>query len=105
MVKAGCDVPGKYTNYYGSNTRAAVACFQRKQGWSGSNADGLVGPVTAERLWLVGDVHVSQLKYGVQNSASVRRLQQRLNEVRNIRLPISGDDTKATRDARSWAFR
>ncbi len=80
-----------------------MACFQRKQGWSGSDADGLVGPGTAARLFLVGDVYVAKLSYGSSDSDSVRMLQQRLNEVRGLSLPISGNylgDTQAA--ARDW---
>jgi hypothetical protein len=103
LVSAGCDVAGKYTDFYGANTRSAVTCFQRKQGWTGADADGLVGPTTAARLFLTGTVDVSQLRYGVQNSASVKRLQQRLNEVRHTSLAISGDYNDATRStARAW---
>lgn len=103
LVLAGCDVPGKYTNYYGENTKAAVACFQRKQGWSGADADGKVGPVTAQRLWLTGSVTVSKLRYGVKDSDSVRMLQQRLNEVRNTMMPITGSYSPTLRDAvKAW---
>ncbi len=94
---------GKYTDFYGPNTKSAVACFQRKQGSTGSDADGLMGPSTAERLWLTGSVDVSRLYSGTQNSDSVKRLQQRLNEVRKISLSISGDYGQATKDAvRAW---
>lgn len=43
--------PGVIDGIYGSRTRAAVAAFQRKQGWSGSGADGLMGPLTYYRLF------------------------------------------------------
>jgi peptidoglycan hydrolase-like protein with peptidoglycan-binding domain len=99
LVSAGCDVVGKYTAFYGEGTKAAVACFQRKQGWSGSDADGVVGPMTAERLFLVGDVYVARLRHGVQDSDSVRQLQQRLNEVLGTSLPITGNYGDQTRDA------
>ncbi len=103
LESAGCDVVGGISNTYGSGTRAAVTCFQRKQGWSGSDADGIVGPVTAQKLWLTGDVYVNRLQPGVTGSDSVRMLQQRLNEVRNINLPITGNYNAATRDAvRAW---
>lgn len=36
---------------YGDQTRAAVQRFQKRQGWLGSDADGLVGPVTLARLF------------------------------------------------------
>lgn len=44
--------PSGVTGYFGDETRKMVAAFQRKQGWSGSDADGLPGPVTLQRLGL-----------------------------------------------------
>jgi hypothetical protein len=41
----------KVDNTYGPATKAAVAAFQRRQGWRGSDADGLVGPSTYQRLF------------------------------------------------------
>ena len=41
------------TGDYLSGTRAAVAAFQRDQGWSGRDADGLAGRFTVVRLGLV----------------------------------------------------
>jgi peptidoglycan hydrolase-like protein with peptidoglycan-binding domain len=41
------------TGYYGTHTRAACAAFQRRQGWSGRNADGIAGPQTIRRLGLI----------------------------------------------------
>ncbi|WP_274916949.1 peptidoglycan-binding protein [Streptomyces sp. WZ-12] len=38
------------SDYYGNTTRAAVRAFQLAQGWSGSDADGNVGPATWRRL-------------------------------------------------------
>lgn len=32
--------------YYGAGTKAAIVRLQRAQGWSGSDADGLIGPAT-----------------------------------------------------------
>lgn len=105
LIKAGCAVRGAYTSYYGSATKSAVGCFQRKQGWSGSGADGIVGLTTARRLWLVGTVYVGRLRYGVRNSDSVRMLQQRLSEL-GYNLPVSGNYTAPTRDAvRRWQLR
>ncbi len=99
LVSAGCDVENKYTDYYGDQTKRAVACFQRKQGWSGSDADGIVGPETAKRLHLVGSVDVSKLHAGVTGAESVRILQQRMNEVRAAGLHITGNYNAATREA------
>ncbi|MGW7579717.1 peptidoglycan-binding protein [Kitasatospora sp. NPDC054768] len=36
---------------WGEADRANVAAFQRAQGWSGADADGLPGPSTWSRLW------------------------------------------------------
>lgn len=103
LISAGCSIPAAYTDYYGTQTRSAVRCFQRRQGWSGSGADGYVGPLTAQRLWLEGPVYVSRLQHGVTNSDSVRMLQQRLNEVRRAGLPITGNYLSQTRAAvQAW---
>lgn len=42
--------PGDIDGYWGPKTAAATAAFQRAQGWSGSDADGIPGPVTWSRL-------------------------------------------------------
>lgn len=50
QVNAGLPVTGNYLD----RTKAAVAAFQRKQGWSGSDADGLIHPAgreTTKRLF------------------------------------------------------
>ena len=38
---------------YNVNVRAACAAYQHTQGWSGSGADGIAGPLTAKQLGLV----------------------------------------------------
>ena len=45
-VRAGLDVDG----IYGPATRAAVAAFQRRQGWTGQDADGILGRDSGTRL-------------------------------------------------------
>lgn len=103
LVSAGCDVEGKYNTRYDDKTKLAVECFQKSQGWSGTGADGIVGALTVERLWLVGDVTVSQLTFGSKASNSVKMLQQRINEVRNTQLVVSGNYGVETRDAvKAW---
>lgn len=93
----------------------AVAKFQRAQGWSGSDANGIVGPTTAARLggvwvdetpppppaspWASGDVYLSKLRYGQQDSDSVKRLQYRLNAHRGLSLPITGNYSSQTDNA------
>jgi murein DD-endopeptidase MepM/ murein hydrolase activator NlpD len=103
LASAGCAVDGGLSRTYDERTRRAVTCFQRRQGWSGADADGLVGPATAAKLFLVGDVYVDKLTTGTRGSDSVRMLQQRLNEVRHTALTISGTYDAATRDAvQAW---
>ena len=41
---------GDEANFYGAHTRLAVKKFQLAQHWTGSDADGLLGPVTWERI-------------------------------------------------------
>ena len=54
LIARGFGIPAGATGYFGSQTRAAVAAFQRAQGWSGSGADGIPGPKTLSRLGLSG---------------------------------------------------
>lgn len=48
---------GRASGRYDTATRAAVAAFQRAQGWGGSGADGLVGPLTLTRLYAANARH------------------------------------------------
>jgi hypothetical protein len=48
-----CAVAGGPTGFYGNQTRDACAKFQTAQGWTGSGADGIAGPLTVARLGLV----------------------------------------------------
>jgi len=41
------------TTTYSPELKNAVAAFQRRQGWSGSDADGIAGPQTTKKLGLV----------------------------------------------------
>jgi hypothetical protein len=50
LNKHGADLP--ITGNYDSATTDATALFQRRQGWSGADADGIAGPETARRLGL-----------------------------------------------------
>jgi peptidoglycan hydrolase-like protein with peptidoglycan-binding domain len=52
LIARGFAIPAGPTGYYGAQTAGAVAAFQRSQGWSGSEADGAVGPETLKRLGL-----------------------------------------------------
>lgn len=74
------------TTYYGNSTKAALAAFQRKQGWSGSGADGLPGPSTLDKLGLPQQlrtrssnrVYASKMAMGTGDSDSVWNIQARL---------------------------
>lgn len=50
LIARGYSIPAGPTGTYGPQTTAAVAAFQRDQGWSGSDADGIAGPETLRRL-------------------------------------------------------
>lgn len=50
LLSKGYAIPAGATGTYGAQTTAAVAAFQRDQGWSGSQADGIAGPETLRRL-------------------------------------------------------
>lgn len=71
------------TRLYGEGTRKAMAAFQRSLGWSGSDADGMPGPGTLDRLGLPQRlsyrrdkiVHLSKMKLGVGDSDSVWNVQ------------------------------
>lgn len=53
LIKKGFWKKGqKVTGYYGPITKAYVKKFQQKQGWRGSNADGVPGPQTVKKLGL-----------------------------------------------------
>lgn len=50
LRRAGYYHGGDRPSYYGTHTRAAVRVFQLAQHWTGSDADGLLGPVTWARI-------------------------------------------------------
>jgi peptidoglycan hydrolase-like protein with peptidoglycan-binding domain len=50
LINRGYRIPAGPTGKYGAQTTAAVAAFQRDQGWAGSQADGVAGPETLRRL-------------------------------------------------------
>ena len=53
LASRGFEFANGPSGYYGQHTRRSVAAFQRRQGWSGPDADGLAGPATIGRLGLV----------------------------------------------------
>jgi peptidoglycan hydrolase-like protein with peptidoglycan-binding domain len=71
------------TDYYGNATKASVAAFQRAQGWSGSGADGLMGPSTCSKLGLPERlqhrssrrIYASKMRIGQGDSDSVWNVQ------------------------------
>jgi peptidoglycan hydrolase-like protein with peptidoglycan-binding domain len=54
LIAAGYRIPSGPTGWYGPETTRAVRAFQRAQGWRGSAADGIAGPVTLRRLGVTG---------------------------------------------------
>lgn len=53
LISRGFEFADGPTGYYGNHTRACVATFQRRRGWSGADADGIAGPATVAKLGLV----------------------------------------------------
>lgn len=96
------------TTYYGDGTKAAVAAFQQAQGWSGADADGLLGPATLDRLglpkrWSFRDdkiVHSSAMQMDAADSDSVWNVQVALM-LRGYSIPAGPTDFfgKQTRTA------
>ncbi len=52
LIKRGYSIPAGPTGYFGPKTKKAVKKFQKSQGWSGSDADGIPGKGTLRRLGL-----------------------------------------------------
>ena len=53
LAARGFEFENGPTGYYGVHTRQAVAVFQRRRGWTGSDADGIAGPGTVAALGLL----------------------------------------------------
>lgn len=74
------------TTYYGDGTRDAVAAFQRAQGWTGDDTNGIPGPATLNKLGLPerlrtrrdGVVYLSKMAIGQGDSDSVWNVQVKL---------------------------
>lgn len=52
LINRGFAIEAGATGYFGPATQTAVAAFQQAQGWSGSQADGIPGPMTLALLGL-----------------------------------------------------
>lgn len=91
LIARGFSIPAGVTGVYGPQTRAAVAAFQRSQGWTGASADGLAGAETLRRLGIgsgaaavvfasnPGPAPVSAGSYGIgATGPHVKALQQAL---------------------------
>jgi len=53
LAARGFEFENGPTGYYGLHTRESVAVFQRRRGWTGSDADGIAGPGTVAALGLL----------------------------------------------------
>jgi Putative peptidoglycan binding domain len=53
LIAAGLTFTHGPTAYYGERTRGACRTYQRRQGWKGTDANGIAGPETVRRLGLV----------------------------------------------------
>lgn len=74
----------KERSFYGRNTRLAVTAYQKKQGWKGADADGLIGPESLKRLGFYvvpankkGVIRVSTVQPGANNWA-IKVIKERL---------------------------
>jgi LysM repeat protein len=52
LIAKDISIPSGATGYYGNQTKAAVKAAQKEQGFTGSDADGIVGRKTLEWLGL-----------------------------------------------------
>ncbi|GAW27440.1 peptidoglycan-binding protein [Carboxydocella sp. ULO1] len=93
---------GPITGYYGTQTRAAVLRWQKANGLP---ADGIIGPVSWNRLFNVsvtrGTTATAQRIYLTLGSRGeqVKRLQQKLNQLGFYQGPITGYFGTLTRTA------
>lgn len=95
---------GKASARFDGVTEQAVYAFQRR---NVSYADGIAGPMTLEKLYSSSargtsssaGVIGSTLEMGVKDSAAVRRLQQRLKDLRYYTGVIDGDFGVSTEGA------
>jgi hypothetical protein len=53
LIAAGLPFTHGPTGFYGAWTRKACRAYQRRQGWTGLDANGIAGPETVRRLGLV----------------------------------------------------
>ncbi len=53
LIARGFEFEDGPTGFYGNHTRRCVAAFQHRRGWTGSDADGIAGPITIDKLGLV----------------------------------------------------
>ena len=53
LIARGFEFEDGPTGFYGNHTRRCVEAFQRRRGWTGSDADGIAGPFTIDKLGLV----------------------------------------------------
>ena len=95
---------GSASGRFDSVTEQAVFAFQRR---NVSYADGIAGPMTLEKLYsssarrtssAAGIVGIT-LERGMKNSAAVRKLQQRLKELRYYTGVVDGDFGYSTESA------
>ncbi len=90
LISQGYSIPAGATGKYGAQTTAAVAAFQRAQGWSGGQADGLAGPETLRRLGVTA----------ATGSSGSRGASAGATQVRTVKKPASAPKPAAT--GRSW---
>ena len=85
-INSGLPITGNYLDM----TKAEVTKWQTKQGWSGSGADGIVGPLTAQTLGLVWVADETQPES--PKSPFVEKLKAALADIPNINYVNGWDD-------------
>ena len=93
LIGQGYSIPAGATGKYGAQTTAAVAAFQRAQGWKGAQADGIAGPETLRRL----GIRTSPGTSGSRGASAGVRAKKRESAARRvIQAPTRGT-------GRSWS--
>lgn len=72
LIAHGCPIAAGPTGYYGGQTKKACAAFQRAQGWSGGDADGVPGPKTFSRLGLTSKTIVGRIVAAISRPGRVK---------------------------------
>src|SRR5690606_1055908 len=82
--------PGPVDGIWGTRTQAATQDFQRAQGWTGADADGIPGPTTWARL-LTDPIDTRTDLERLVNSMDVNDLEALIGRVIDSKLDAIGN--------------